>query len=245
MKIFLSKAQKRRHQRQVRLKAYLISALFLLVTIGAVGAFLKLPIFHIAKFDVPATIDFEELRGGVLSGSVAKFLGFANFLSWPSKVGNFSVRKDYFASTLTVILPESDRFAIWCGKECYWVDRSGIILEKALETEGSVIPQINGSGEFIFRIGSEVIDGVVFGYLAKVIDGLRGIGFGYKNFNYNDRLQELIVSGVRGEKLIFSARFAPTDKIFGYIKNLSATGKISGAEYLDFTVENRIYFKNK
>ncbi|TSC83347.1 MAG: hypothetical protein G01um101419_30 [Parcubacteria group bacterium Gr01-1014_19] len=247
-KIFLSKGQRRRHYRKLRIKLYLVSGLLIAAVVGSVYGLLNIPFLHIQNFEVSGSADFEEIRGELLKGNLAQFLGFKNFLAWPSKVAGFAVEKDLLTGTLRIIAGIADRFAIWCyqqgsGNQCYWINRTGQLLEKAPDTEGAAIPKIIDVGGKISRIGAWALAVEFFDNAEKIISGLDHLSLGIREYSYDEKLQELVARGVRGERLIFSVRFAPSEKLFSYIREMNLSGKLRSAEYLDFTVENRIYIK--
>lgn len=265
MDVFLSKNQRQRHYRNLRIKIYLWTGLILLVAIfGIYGAF-KLPFLQIKEFSIgsPSTgqasvssggvsgrIDLEAIKAEVLKNKIAQFLGVDNFLSWPEELGGILVKKDYFNGVLELSAAVSlERFIIWCSSlstgdsACYWVNRGGVVVETAPETEGSAIFKVNDSREAALIGGKEVLDKKLFGNLVKIINGLAGLPIGIVNLSFNERLQELAANGTKGEKIIFSLRFAPAEKAFTYLKELASSGKLRSSEYVDLTVENRIYLK--
>ncbi|MEK7653831.1 MAG: hypothetical protein AAB345_00930 [Patescibacteria group bacterium] len=247
-KIFLSKGQRRRHYRGLRIKLYFASGLLIAAVVGLVYGLLNIPFLHIQKFEVSGSADFEEIRGELLKGNLARFLGFQNFLAWPSKVAGFNVEKDLLTGTLRIIAGIADRFAIWCyqqesGSQCYWINRTGQILEKAPDTEGAAIPKIIDLAGKVSRIGAWVIPIDFFDNVEKIVAGLDRLSVGVREYSYDQKLQELVAGGARGERLIFSVRFTPSEKLFSYIQEMNVSGKLRAAEYLDFTVENRIYLK--
>lgn len=239
----LSKSQKRKHYRRLRIKLYCYATILALLGLGVLYTFLNFQFFHIKKFDVSGSADFEEIRGELLRGDLARVLGFSNFLSWPSTVSGFKVEKDFLSGTLRIVAGVADRFAIWCGKDCYWINRVGQLIEKAPDTEGSAIPKIVDASGKPLKIGDLVMPADIFENAEKIMTGLDRLSLGVSNYRFDQRLQELVAFGVRGEKLIFSVRFAPSAKIFSYLQDLISSGKLRTSEYVDFTVENRIYLK--
>lgn len=247
-KIFLSKGQRRRHYRKLRIRFYLGSTLIFVVAFAVIYGLLNASFLRIKRFEVAGSADFDEIRGELLKGNLAQVLGFNHFLSWPSKASGFAIEKDLLTGTLRIIAGIADRFVIWCyqqGNEssCYWVNRAGQILEKAPDTEGSAIPKIIDPQGKINRIGAWVIPVELFDNVEKIISGLDKLAIGVREYKYDQKLQELTAKGVRGGKLIFSVRFAPSEKLFSYIQELSDNGKLHNSEYVNFTVENRIYIK--
>ncbi len=244
--LFLSKAQKRRYYRRLRLKLYFGTGLAVLLGVLALYGFLNFPPLQIKKFDISGSADINNLRGEILKGSLARFFGFSNFLSWPSEISGLKVEKDIFTGTLKISAGyATDRFAIWCGKDCYWIDRSGKLVEKAPDTDGSAIPKITDLSGKALQIGGLVLQDETLANFLKIMDGLSQLSLGVSDYRFDERLQELQVITVQNEELIFSLRFSPSAKLFSYLKELIDSGKLHTAEYIDFTVENRIYLKSK
>ncbi|MDO8466722.1 MAG: hypothetical protein Q7S83_01120 [bacterium] len=245
MALPLSKIQKRKYYRRLRLKLYCYAGLLTFLGLGILYTLLNFDFFRIKKFDVSGSADFEEIRGELLNGDLARFLGFGNFLSWPSTVSGFKVEKDFLTGTLRIVARAADRFAIWCSNDCYWISRGGQLIEKAPDTEGSAIPKIVDAAGKIVRIGDSVMAVDAFENVQRIMAGLNGLVLGVSEYRFDARLQELTAFGVRGEKLIFSVRFLPSLKIFSYLQDLMLSGKLRTSEYVDFTVENRIYLKSR
>lgn len=244
MEIFVSKAQRARYHRRLRIKIYLYTGFILLLVILAFSAVVHWSFFKIKKFEVSGPVKLEEIKYKVLQNRLSQFLGINNFLSWPSKIGDIQIKKDFFGGTLAVVGSSPERFAIWCAQECYWVNRSGIAVEPAPDTEGASISKINDSRELTPSEGKPVIKENLFANIAKIIDGINSLSLRVKDFDFNERLQELTANGAAGEQLIFSIRFAPSPKAFAYLNDSISSGQLKDAEYLDFTVENRIYLKS-
>lgn len=243
MQVFLSKSEKRRYYRNWRIKFYLgFGALALLGILVLYGA-LNLPFLEIKQFEVSGNVRFDDLRAEILKNEFAQLIGFRNFLSWPVKMDGVEVDKDYFGGILKLTSEKPERFAIWCSAECYWVNRRGVILGQAPDTEGSSISKINDKNGMVLIVGKSVLNENLFLNIVDIVDGIDNLPIRMENFSFNSRLQELTANGVRGERLIFSARFAPSSKAFAYLNDLILSGKLRNAGYVDLTVENRVYLK--
>lgn len=234
MRVFLSKKEKRKYHRNLRLKLYFIFGATLILAVLAVYGMLNASFLQIKNFEVSGKVSLDEAQAEILKGTFARILGFKNFLAWPRKLGDIQVGRDFSSGTLrlTGIYPE--KFAIWCASECLWVSAKGQIIDSAPDTEGSSIPKITGGA---------IPDEKLFSNIVGVIDGLNRLPIRIENFEFNDRLQELTAKGTKGERLIFSARFTPQEKAFNYLRDLALKGELRSAEYVDLTVENRIYLK--
>lgn len=243
MKVFLSKPERGRYYRGLRIKFYFLTGLALLLAIFVLYGILNLPFLEIKQFEVSGNVRFDDLRAEILKNEFAQLIGFRNFLSWPMKMDGVEVDKDYFSGILKLTAEKPERFAIWCSAECYWVNRQGIVLGLAPDTEGSSIFKINEKEKQALLIGKQVLLGSLFSNVVGIIEGINSLPFLTAGLEFNPRLQELTATGVRGEKLIFSVRFTPAAKAFSYLNDLILSGKLRNAEYVDLTVENRIYLK--
>lgn len=246
MEVFLSKTQRRRRSRKKRIKIYLWLGLILLILVLAVYAVFQLPFLQIKKFETTNLINLEDIQAAILKGRLAQFLGAENFLSWPARIGNLAVEKDYFGGVLKLTANVPDGFVIWCSLnsvECYWVGRDGSAVEVAPDTEGSAIFKIKDSREAPPTIGQRVLEKNLFDNVVKIVDGIAKLPIAIADFSFSELLQELTANGARGERMIFSLRFAPSEKAFSYLNDLISSGKLRASAYVDLTVENRIYLK--
>lgn len=195
----------------------------------------------------------NELRGKILEKRLPQFLGFNHFISWPSQIAlanplisKITIDKNYFENRLAVFVEERKNYAIWCyAKNCYWFDETGILLEPAPVTEGTLVFIIRNPNERPVILGKSIAPEHLWKNTKKILDMLSVLPIKTGELDLDEQLQELTVKGTGGEKLIFSLRFAPSEKMFHYIQNSIATGEIKKAEYIDLTVENRIYLKER
>lgn len=244
MRVFLSKKEKYRYRRNLRLKIYSLAGLSLLLVILSVYALFNLPFFKIKSIEASDGVNIEDTKAEVLKNKFSGILGLDNFLSWPGKIGkDIEVEKDLFSGTLKLIGNFPDKFAIWCSEECYWASRRGLILSLAPDTEGTSIPKIKDLGIAYLTVNKPILAEDLFTNIANIIEGLEILPLRIRGFEFNDRLQELIAYGTKEEKIIFSVRFTPPEKSFNYLKDLTLSGALRNSEYVDLTVENRIYLR--
>ena len=243
MEIFFSKAQRDRYYHRLRIKIYLIAGAVSLFFVLGAWLVLNFPLLRINKFELVNLQSAEEARGIILNNWLARFLGFNNFLSWPSQVSDIEIKKEYFGRILTLTRTENPSFAIWCARECYWIDNAGIALEPAPDTEGLSILKISDSRDILLAIGKPVINGQSLSNIIKIVEGLKTTPLRPEKFEVNEEDREFRATGSRGEKLIFSLQFEPSAKIFSYLAEITQNGRLKSSAYADFTVENRIYLK--
>lgn len=243
MEIFNSPTQRRKHYRRLRIKIYFLAGLVLLLSVLTFYAVLKLPAFQIKSFEISGPVKLEEARGLILNNLWARVLGYQNFFSWPKEIADIKIEKDYLAGILKIASPEPERFAVWCGDSCFWVDSLGVVIESAPDTEGSVIFKIQSDQQEPITTGKSVISENTFTVISKILIGLKNTPLAIETISLDSGLQELVIVTAEKTKLFFSYRFIPSERIFEYISEISQNGKLKKLKYVDFTVEHRIYEK--
>ena len=185
-----------------------------------------------------------------------KFLGGDNFLVWyfsdwskflnnNSNLANLEAQFDFLKSSILFNVIEQDPWALWCNKNnCFWFDEKGVILENAPLVSGKLIYKIQDDSERSLSIGDSILLNKIFrDNLMAVISLLKESKLFIEKITL-DRInfQEISVYLENGLRLDFSLRFK-----FNLTKNdfnaLLQKIKYQNLEYVDFRVENRIYYK--
>ena len=150
-----------------------------------------------------------------------------------------------------VIIEAKERifFGIACGpeegsKECFAFDREGVIFGYSPFAEGSLILKTKNDNHFPMFPGSSILpreDWIKSVF--ETIDILKNVGLNthmvlIKNYS----LEEWEAYTTEGPRIIFSFHFLPKN-LADLINNLEQKFEISGLEYIDFRVENRIFYK--
>lgn len=244
MRALLSKAEKKRHQQRSRIRLYGAIGIVLLIFILFFTFITRASFFKIKSIEISGIVSLDLAKSEVSKNWESRLLGLDNLLSWPAETNGVSIKKDYSKGVLILQGPDAERFAIWCTTVgCFWVNRSGLTIMTAPDTEGSTIAKINDARNFTPIIAKEILDASQFRVIANLISGLKDLPITISVYSYAEATQELTVTPTRGAKLIFSTRFAPSDKLFFSLNNLITSGQIRASSYADFTVENRIYLK--
>jgi hypothetical protein len=196
-------------------------------------------------------------------------LGFNNLLIWPDalptstvaaipQLDGVTIAKNYFLHTITVAVAERQPFAIWCqmpADDCYWFDNTGIAFEHTLDTEGGAIDVIHDySGVSSasstvavvvppLTLGQPVLAPEFMPNLISILNVLQQSNVGVEDISLQDiSLQQINVTTVDGPMLYFSLRFS-ADEDLPVLQNLIAQPGFDKLQYIDFTVENRAYYK--
>ncbi len=243
MKVFGTKAEKRRYYRRLRIKIYAGAGIAALVVVGIIYGMFHAPFLKITAVEVRGVANADQIRMAVIGSWRGRVFGADNFLAWPGMIGGVSIEKHYGEGKVVLVGEPADRFAIWCATACVWVNQKGTALEGAPDTDGGAVAKVNDARDFTPALGQPVLPVAQFAAVAGVLAGMKDLPITIEKYTFDNDLEELIATPTSGGRLIFSVRFVPNDKLFGSLKNLITGGQVRSAEYLDFTVENRIYVK--
>lgn len=188
-----------------------------------------------------------------MQGQLANFLGWNNFLAWPSgdlAVGGtalFSakIQKDWLTRVINIDVKERERFGIWCVTSdiCYWMDGSGEVFEPAPVTEGTLILKVYDKNNQPLAIGSKIMEDRFLGNLMKILKDLKNMDLAIQKITLDRELQEVRADTYGGPTIFFSIRFDPAVNV-GSLQGLNKTTPIEKLNYIDLRIENRIYYKN-
>lgn len=129
-------------------------------------------------------------------------------------------------------------------KNCYWADEQGMIFSSASEAEGYIIPKVfeeNGRQQLIlgqpFYNNPQLVKNTL-----EIVKQVKNSSLAINRFLIsNANLQEMETE-TNGLKLYFSFRFLPRN-LNNILIDLADRLDFPKLEYVDFRVENRIYYK--
>ncbi len=216
--------------------------------------------------DIVDALRARALVGGW--GPMKALLSFRNMLAWPDKldatglallpaVKSVTVEKDYGTRSLNIKVEERKPYGIWCvgtpggdviepdqvPGECAWFDDGGVVFQKAVGAEGSLIFAVHDYSQHKLNLGAKVLPEEFLSGLFSIFQVLKKSDVNTQEVRLNDlALEELEVRTYNGPKLYFSLRF-PADNDLVALNDLSAKPGFAKLQYLDFRVENRVYYK--
>jgi len=257
MEIYSDKRKILKRRRAFRIKLYFLFLLLALLLFGIFYLAAYSSVFNIKEILIQNNkfLTNEEiltgLRQNVLSTSFGGQAGFENLLAWPSghiKISNpaimdVNIEKEWFKRTIKVEVNERERFAIWCNSQtsvCYWIDKQGFVFADAPVTEGSLVFTVFDLRESDLFIGSRVEEDRFVGNLISILENFYKTGFDVKKIIFNDKLKEIHIETLDGPTFFFSTRF-DSSKNLGLIKDLD----LNKVAYIDLTVDDKIFYKNK
>lgn len=191
-------------------------------------------------------------------------LGFKNMLIWPDalststlaiipRLAGVTISKDYLFHTITVTVTERQPFGVWClmnapastggGEQCFWFDNQGVAYESTLETQGGAILIVHDYAQHKLAVNQPVLSDAFVHNLVSIVTVLKNSGLSVKEVALNNlSLQQIDVALANGPVLHFSLRFPATND-GPVLKDLIAKPGFNKLQYVDFTVENRVYYK--
>lgn len=126
---------------------------------------------------------------------------------------------------------------------CWWFDSSGTIFRKAIGVEGSLIAALNDYSQENIGLNSKILPDEFIPNIFSIFRAVSASGLSVKEIRLNDlAAQEIEVDTYDGPKIYFSLRFS-ADNVPEVIKSLKEKITFGNLQYLDFRVENRVYYK--
>jgi len=129
---------------------------------------------------------------------------------------------------------------------CYWFDKNGVLFAVAPSLEGNAINKVDDFSGRDLKLGDSILGENLTPNLIKIFNVLENSGLGIRALKLeNLDLQEIVFeqSQTSLPKIYFSLRGNPVF-ISPAIEDLKKTG-LEKIEYVDFRVENRVYYKLK
>ncbi len=268
---YLSEKHKRRRKRRRYAYGMVVFVCVALVLIGAAWFTFRSPFIRIAKIQVtgnnavPADAVVSLLQSSVLRDHNfwRSLLGINNILIWPDslpasdlgmvpQLASVSISKDYFSRTVTAQVTERTPTGIWCymgnggitaDESCYSFDGNGVLFERTFDTQGGAIFAIHDYSQKDSGLLTTILPAEFVPDLISIMDVLRASGAQVNEIALkNLELQQMDVALTGGPALYFSLRF-PADGDLAVLRELMAKPNFNKLQYVDFTVENRAYYK--
>lgn len=258
---YIPDKDRRRHRRFYLVLVYFLLALFLIAG-GSIWFFFKAPFFNVSKIEIAGNSAVSEndildlMRPAVLDHSFWKsVLGFNNILVWPRTlstsdllfmpmVKSLEVTKNYRSRSLVVDVSERVAIGIWCvGQDCWWFDKDGFIFKRAIAGEGSLISTVHDYSGSKLGLNSKILPDEFIANAVSIFRVLSASGLSIKEIALQDlSLREMEITTYDGPKIYFSLSF-PADQALQVIKGFSSKAGFKNMNYLDFRVENKLYYK--
>ena len=209
-------------------------------------------------------------KAEILSDSFRKrVLGMDNILVWPKKLPadslrflpglkSLSIEKSFGRRNIKIAVEEKKPFAAWCvhGLEhdanetetgvrlnCFWFDADGVIFDKSIGMEGNLISVVNDYSQKKIGLNSKILPDEFLPEALSIFRAISESGLSVKELRLNDlALEEMEADTYDGPKVYFSLRF-PADNVPAVLKSLKEKIAFGSLQYVDFRIENRVYYK--
>jgi len=217
---------------------------------------------------VPSSDISALFTGAMLHGKwgwVNALLGSGNMLSWPDELASadlvfnpvlksVSVEKDYTGRSLTITTEERTAYGMWCDMDqgsgttstpsgCNWFDKDGVMFKRAIAATGGLILTVHDYSQHNLGLGSKVLPDEFLANVFSIFSVLQQGDLNVREIRLNNlALQEMEVDTYEGPRLYFSLRF-PSDNDLAALKNFTEKPGFANLQYLDFRVENRVYYR--
>jgi cell division septal protein FtsQ len=257
-------SSKRRRVRRLLFWGGILLVLGLLI-VGILWVVVRSSLFKVRDINVTgatyvAPDDIREfLKLHVAQGGVTKFLGPENIFAWPdefsgnelgdlSAISSLDIQKHYTSRSVDVVVTERKRVGIWCFAEtdphrCFWFDANGTLFMPSYSAEGNLTFLLEDHSRKPMALGERVLEARFLPNLISIFSALRSIHLSAREVRLNDLgREEIEVLTYDGPKLFFSLRFpvAGAPDAIAAVEKITALSKL---QYIDFRVENKVYYK--
>ena len=245
------------------LKFTIILSVFILLVIGVVYFVFRSPFFQTTGIETTGSQRTEEIKGELIgfllkTSNFRSWLGPENLLFWSTKnkeispslfwLSNLNWTINWQQKKIIIEAKERQPWLLWCLQNtidrCYWLDEEGIVFSLASKAEGFIIPKVfeeNGRQQLIF--GQPFYDNPqLVKNTLEIVKQIKNSSLVVNRFLVNDfNLQEMETE-TNGLKLYFSLRYLPQN-LNKILTDLVSRLDFPKLKYVDFRVENRIYYK--
>ncbi len=197
-----------------------------------------------------------------------------NFLKTHPQFQEVDISKNYYSHQIDISAKEREKFGIWCAasgnpmltesnsasstyvasnsttanppsQNCFWFDNQGVIFSPAPVIQSELFYRVNDLTNRTLNLGDSILPDGEFSNLSKIFDLLSREEINSRTVYLKDlSLEEVDVESPSTPKIYFSLTYDP-DYAATAIDALKKSGRWQKIDYVDFTVENRAYFRFK
>ncbi|GEM_PF-1679161 len=178
---------------------------------------------------------------------------------------NIAVKLDWINRIVRIEVKERSFFGVWCGvvsgsttpttngatplggasgEKCFAFDEEGVMFGRAPLAEGSLLLKMHSLNSSPTLVGGQILPRSEWVQnIFKTISVIKSAGENISNIIIKEyALEEWEADLAGGSRLLFSLNFTPQN-LKGLIQNLDKKFDITKLDYIDFRVENRIFYK--
>jgi len=263
---FISGSDKRRRKRKF-LKLIIVFGASGIVVIGIIWLVIKSPIFEIKNENIEAGQGISRervidlIKGKLLAKSfLGRVVGSESLLSWPtgifkedlipsfSDVLSLEISKSYRDQSVLIKAFARQPIGVWCFKldsptRCFWFDNTGVMFGRAPSTSGNLIKVLFDYSQKGKGVGDKILPDRLVDNMTSIFQTIYSSGLSTGEIILQDiESEEAEVEVVSGPKIYFSLRY-PADGYSETIDFFRSKPEFRNLDYLDFRVENRVYYK--
>lgn len=196
-----------------------------------------------------------EVKDAIPKTLLRNILSLDNYLAWPktitlpdAKFRNIEINKRFFDRSISIDIVPRERYAIWCFLEpkekCYWFDKDdGTLMEEAPFAKGQLVSRVIDSESKPLMEGDRVLFGEQLEAAVVILKNIQALSIPVDYIEIDRTVQELHAVSINGTNIRFNLRFIPDDSLFTSLDELLDETPLSSLEYIDLTVQNKIYLK--
>lgn len=187
-------------------------------------------------------------------GHIARWLGSDNVWYWFSARVNgdpsipaadtVEITTDLFQRAVMIAIKERTFKGVWCADTCVGFDKNGVAYFLAPEVYGSLLLKIDDENKTPVTLGAPVIaDDAARTHMFGTLDVLMAKGVALDRVTVKDvSLREWEAESIHGTVFKFTMDFVPTN-LGGVLDDLRGKTAFDTLSYVDFRVQNRVYYK--
>lgn len=238
-------------------------SIFILLVAGVVYFVFYSHFLLVAGVEISGSAKTEEIKNaliGNLAGTskIRRLLGSDNLLFWSPKairqipsslywLKDVKIERNWQDKKITINVKEREPWILWrmtASGNCYWIDEEGIVFSPAPAAEGFIIAKMSEQGDRQQLLFGQLFDDnpQFAENTLEIIKQLKDSSLAVSRFSIQNSNLDELTAETNGLKLYFSSRFSLRN-FDGILTDLAGRLDFSKLEYIDFRVENRIYYK--
>ena len=254
--------RRKRNRRKIRGILILICSLFLILVAG----FFLLPIFKIKAIEISGNkeVKTEEIKNN---------LNYKNiFLATESRIKSdllkkfplilkLEVKRNLIKRKIEINIKEREKFGIICRaekikeenieidqtKNCFYIDKQGVIFGEAPQTSGSLIVLIKDYSQRDYEVGEKIFEENIMNFIIETKEfllseiNLKILDFDILSFPADD----LKAVTNEGWYILFNLQKSAKDQLSALkaVLDERVKDKRKDLQYADLRIENRVYYK--
>lgn len=146
------------------------------------------------------------------------------------------------SSTATTTIPANIVLSTG-NRKCFWFDDNGVVFEESPVIESELFRRVSDSSGQDVSLGGQVLPNDMFDNLKKIFQIMEMAQLNANTVKISDlSLKEAEVDSVSAPKIFFSLNGDPEFSL-SVIDALKKSGQWNKLNYVNFTVENKAYYK--